>query len=431
MKRNFLVFAFWIFLAQLQVSGQHHSLDFYLEQAKENSTFIHRNRNEKKLVQLDMEQIRKIYSRPEVTVDANVLFAPIISRDQEPAQFKLTAKDGDVDEYVGYDLAATDGGQFQGVVSVSQGLFNGRKIETYNDRAEIRKQINDNNIQLTEHELGNAVRHQYLLCLKSKRQADNNLDLTREVDEEIAIMKELVRNAIYKQSDLKLLEIARQDYEQAYETSRAEYRDNLYNLNLLCGLDEGADVEIEPVEFSLDQEVVMNSQFLTSFHLDSLALITGRNISELKYQPQVNLFANAGMNAVYIPAFNRFGFSTGVTFSLTLYDGHQRKTEYEKSQINLENLQFEKEQTKVRNEIQKDFTLDKLNSLNKRISLADNQLEQYDQLLIMYKSQLSHGDISVMDYSYLLKDISEKKQERLLFEMEKQMVINAYNYWNY
>ena len=49
----------------------------------------------------------------------------------------------------------------------------------------------------------------------------------------------------------------------------------------------------------------------------------------------------------------------------------------------------------------------------------------------MYKSQLRHGDISVMDYSYLLKDISEKKQERLLFEMEKQMVINAYNYWNY
>jgi len=257
------------------------------------------------------------------------------------------------------------------------------------------------------------------------------MELAEEVGNEIAIMKELVRNAIYKQSDLKLLEIARQNYEQAYETFQAEYRDNIYNLNLLCGINEGADVEIDPVEFRLNGEQIINSRFLTSFYLDSLAIIADLNITDLKYQPQVNLFANAGMDAVHLPAFNRFGFSTGATFSLTLFDGHQRKTEFEKSQINLENIQFNKNQTMTQNEIQRNFTLDKLSSLDKRISLANNQLEQYNQLLSMYKSQLRHGDISVMDYSYLLKDISEKKQERLLFEMEKQMVINAYNYWNY
>ncbi len=431
MKLHFLSVVFWIFLLPLRVSGQHHSLDFYLEQAKMNSALIHQNLNEKQLVQLDMEQIRKIYSKPEVTVDANVLFAPILSYDQKPAQFKMTARDGDFDKYTGYDLAATDGGQFQGVVSVNQGLFNGKKIETYSDRAEIQKQIHDNNIQLNEHELENAVRHQYLLCLKSNRQAENNLELTQEVDKEIALMEQLVRNAVYKQSDLKLLEITRQDYEQAYETARAEYRDNIYNLNLLCGVDEGADVEIEPVAFSLNQEVVVNSQFLNSFHLDSLAIVADMSISELKYRPQLSLFANAGMNAVYLPALNRFGFSTGATLSITLYDGNQRKTELEKSKIQLETLQFNRKQTITQNEIQKNFTLDKLNSLNKRISLADDQLAQYDALLTLYKSQLGRGDISVMDYTYLLKDIAEKKQEKLLFEMEKQMVINAYNYWNY
>jgi hypothetical protein len=431
MKTYYSAILIFITFLPVSVLAQQHNLDFYVEQAKANSTFIHQNRAEKQLVELDMDQIRKIYSKPEVTVDASVLFAPIISRDQDPAKFKLTAKDGDYDKYLGYDLAATDGGQYQGIVSVNQGLFNGKKISTYNNRAEIQQQIHDNTIQLNEHELENTVRHQYLLCLKSKRQSENNLELAREVEREITILKELVRNAIYRQSDLKLLEIARQNYEQAAETFRAEYRDNIYNLNLLCGINEGADAEIEPVEFSLNQTLVKDSRFLTSFYLDSLAIVADRNISELKYQPQVNLFANAGMNAVYRPAFDRFGFSTGATFSLTLFDGNQRKTEFEKSQINLENLQFNKQQTKTQNEIQKNFTLDKLTSLDKRISLADNQLEQYNQLLTMYKNQLGQGDISVMDYSYLLKDISEKKQERLLFEMEKQMVINAYNYWNY
>lgn len=57
-----------------------------------------------------MEQIRKNYSRPEAIVDAGVLFAPILSLDQTPAQFKPTAKAGDFDEYLGYYLATADGG---------------------------------------------------------------------------------------------------------------------------------------------------------------------------------------------------------------------------------------------------------------------------------------------------------------------------------
>ncbi len=185
------------------------------------------------------------------------------------------------------------------------------------------------------------------------------------------------------------------------------------------------------MEFQLNPEIQTVSRFLTTFYLDSLSILANLKISELKYQPQLNLFANAGMNATYVPAFNRFGFSTGATFSLTLFDGHLRKSEFEKSQINLETLQFNKEKTRTQNEIQKKFTLDKLKSLDKRISLTDSQIDQYDDVLAMYKNLLGHGEISVMEYSYLLKDISAKKQEKLLFEMEKQMVINAYNYWNY
>ncbi len=423
-----MVLAFFL-LFPLRPYAQHHNLDYYLEQAKANSTFIHQNQNEKQLVQLDLEQIRKIYSKPEVTVDASVLFAPIISRDGGSGKFQMATKDAM--DYTGYDLAGTDGGQYLGTVSVTQGLFNGKKIDTYNDKAEIQKQISDNNIQLTEHELENAVKHQYLLCLKSNRQAENNLELMKEIDDEIELMEKLVQSAVYKISDLKLLQLTMQNYEQDYETFRAEYLDNVYNLNLLCGINEGADVEIEPVEFQLNTEIKGVSRFLTSFYLDSLSIIANRKITELKYQPQFSWFANAGMNAVYVPSFNRLGFSTGATFSLTLFDGNQRKTEFEKSQINLETLQFNKRKTLTQNEIQKRFTLDKITSLDKRISLTDSQVKQYDDLLELYRSLIGQGEISVMEYSYLLKDISAKKQEKLLFEMEKQMVINAYNYWNY
>jgi len=429
MKTYLLLLFSTLFLLPGQLLAQHHNLDFYLQQARANSPFIQQNKNEKRLIQLDIEQLKSIYSKPVVTADASVLFAPIVARDNGSSQFKLATKDAK--RYTGYDLATTDGGQYVAGVTVTQGLFNGKKLDTHDDKADIRNRISDNNIELTLHELENAVKHQYLLCLKSKKQADSNQQLIKEVENEIATMKPLVQNAIYKQSDLKLLQITLQNYQQAYETFQADYRDNIYNLNLLCGVNEGADTEIEPVAFHLSPVVTSGSRFLTSFYLDSLSIVADRKISELKYQPQVNLFANAGMNATYVPSINRLGFSTGATFSLTLFDGHQRKLKAQKAKINLETLQFKMQNRKKEINIQRKFTLDKLASLNKRISLATRQLEQYNELLKMYKSELSQASISVMDYKYLLKDISTKKQENLLLEMEKQMVINAWNYWNY
>ncbi len=428
--RTFInLLASFLFIIPVQLFAQPRNLDFYLEKAKANSTLIHKNQNEKKLVQLDMEQLKSIYSRPEVTVEAGVLFAPIISHDNNLNRLKLVSEDAA--SYTGYDLAATDGGQYQAVLSVTQGLFNGKKLQTYSEKADIQKQISDNNTELTVHELENVVKHQYLLCLKSEKQAANSMELLKEVEDELQVMQKLVAGAVYKKSDYMLLEITRQNYLQEYETNLANYKSSLYDLNLLCGITDESDVEIEDVTFLQNPEITTGSRFLSSFLLDSLAIAADRKVTELKYKPQLNLFANAGMNAVYRPSVDRFGFSTGLSFSMTIFDGNQRNIEQRKSEINLQTIDFEKQKSREQNTIQKKYTLSQIGSLNSRIALADEQLEQYSKLLEMYKIQLGQAEISVMDYKYLLKDISVKKQEKLLLEMEKQIVINAYNYWNY
>ena len=88
----------------------------------------------------------------------------------------------------------------------------------------------------------------------------------------------------------------------------------------ISGIEEEGDVKLQEitVEKSLEN---MNSKFLTSYYLDSLALAADLKISELKYKPDVSWFANGGMNAVYLPSLNRLGFSTGITFSMVLSDG--------------------------------------------------------------------------------------------------------------
>ncbi len=245
-------------------------------------------------------------------------------------------------------------------------------------------------------------------------------------------MQKLVDNAIYKQTDLMLLQIEYQNYEVEQKTFQADYKTNLYDLNLICGINDTNLVEnIREINFQLKPDTSAKSRFLTSYKLDSLDILAGQKIFELKYKPQVSLFANAGMNAVYVPAFNRFGFSTGLTFSWNIFDGHQRNTQREISALNIQSIEYDKNYFMLQSAINKNKILNQIKSLDQRIIFSEEQIDQYNTLQNIYFKELSQGEISVMDLKNLLKDIAAKKQENLLMKMEKQILINSYNYWNY
>ncbi len=411
------------------MNARQRDLDFYLEKAKINSPLINKSKNENKVVTLDLQQIRSILSKPEINLVSGILFAPVISHDNNTNRFEWVS-DGTTN-YTGYDLASTDGGQYQAMVSLRQPLLAGSKYQGYSNKADISGRINDNNIALTIHELEQLVAYQYLLCVKSKKQTDNSLFLLNELDDQVELMLKLVENALYKQTDLMLLQIEIQNYMAEYKIYQSEYINNLYDLNLICGINDTTKVDLQDMNFILKPENVINSKFSTAYQLDSLSIITDQAIYELKYKPQLDLFANAGLNAVYIPAFNRLGFSTGITLSWNIFDGRQRDMQREKSKINLQTIEFEKKSFLTQNDIRKNKILNQINVLNQRIIFGEQQTDQYNKLYNAYSKEISQGEASVMDFKNLLKDIYAKKQEILLNKMEIQFLINSYNYLNY
>jgi outer membrane protein TolC len=411
------------------IGAQQRDLSFYLDQAKINSPLINQNQNESKIVMLDLQQINSILSKPEINLISGVMFAPVISHDNNSNHFELVS-DG-ATNYTGYDLALTDGGQYQAVVSVRQPLFTGSRYKTYADKASISSQINANNIALTIHELEQIVGYQYILCLKSKMQINNELSLLRELDEQVMRMQRLVENAIYKQTDLMLLQIEVQNYEAEYRMLQGEYVTNIYDLNLICGIRDTSLADIQETDFVLKPAIVLNSNFLTGYRLDSLNIIADQSINELKYKPQLDLFADAGLFAAYLPYPERIGFSTGVSFSWNIFDGHQRDIQREKSNISLQTLEFEKNNFFIQNDISKNKILNQIETIDQRLRLYEQQAEQYDRLYNAYSMELSLGEASVMDFKNLLKDIAAKKQETLLLKMERQLLINSYNYLTY
>lgn len=417
-----------ILLAAIFAQGQTRNLDYYIAQAKQNSPLIHKNKNDNKIIELDVQQVKSMLSKPQINVEAGVLFAPIISHDNGN-KFEFVSEGAN--SYTGYDLAVSDGGQYNAVVSVTQPLLMGERQKAYSQKADVTTRLNENNIKLTEHELELLVSHQYLLCLKVKKQSDISAGLIAKLKGQIETMKKLVENAIYKQTDLLLMQIELENYEIEYAGFLTQYRNNLADLNLLSGIEDTSFVEIEEVNYVLKPDTVLQSQFLEGYKLDSLNIEAELSIFDQKYKPQLSLFANAGMNAVYLPAFNRLGFAAGVNFSWNIFDGNQKKIVHDKSFIRMQTLDFEKQYFIRKHNINKNKYLTQIESVNKQLTIVNRQLEEYQRLLELYAFELSQAQVSVMDYKNLVRDISAKKQESLLLKMQSQALINSYNYWNY
>ncbi len=411
------------------VNAQTRDLNYYFEQAKTSSPLINKSRNNNKIIQLDMQKVKSIISKPQVNVEANVLFSPIISHDNNSNKFQWVS-DG-ANSYTGYDLAYSDGGQYQAYLSVKQPLFLGGIYKSYSQQAEIQTNLNKNNIILTQHELEKLVSHQYILCLQAKQQSDISKSLLNKLNEQLQTMQKLVENAIYKHSDLMLMQIESDNYKLKYEKYTNDYRTNLADLNLLCGITDTNTVNLKIVNIQLGADTINSSVFLEKYKLDSLSIIANRQLFNQKYKPKLSLFANAGLNAIYMPSVNRLGFATGLNFSWNIFDGNQKKIQHNKSLIEMQTLEFEKQNFYKQTKINKERYLSQIKAIDKQIVIVQNQLNQYAKLVELYKIQLSQAQISIMDFKNIVRDIYAKKQENLNLQLQKQALIISYNYWNF
>ena len=115
------------------------------------------------------------------------------------------------------------------------------------NKSGISTKINNNNIELTVHDLEQVVGYQYVLCIKSKMQINNSLLLLNDLNEQLKIMGELVASAIYKQTDFMLLQIEVQNYKSEYKMYQQEFMNNLMDLNLICGINDTMKVDLKDI----------------------------------------------------------------------------------------------------------------------------------------------------------------------------------------
>lgn len=427
MKKNIL----YILLAILNYSAlvAQNDLSVYINAAKQNSPLINDNQNQIKTNQLEAERLKAFYTKPQIGITANYLFSPIINLDNNAMKFDINSSGAD--KYLGYDFATSNGGTYQALINIIQPLFNSERYKTYSDQQNVITQINQNNIKLTEHDIEKVITDQYILCIQDSKQAEYAEAMVKLLQEQKAIVEKLVENSIYKQSDLTLLNIEFQNFLGQLTSFKATYIRDLMDLNVLCGIGDTTFVKLNNVDLTITGNL-SSSSFSEKYSLDSMNLVATQKTFELKYKPQLNLFANTGLNAVYAPTIpNRFGLSGGFSFTYNLFDGGQKSITRNKTDLLLKTVSSYRENFNKQNSVRKTKILNELQSYTSRIAISEQQLKEYQSLLTSYRKEIVLGQLSIINYITTLKNMATLQRDYSLLFSQKQSLINAYNYWNW
>ncbi|GAC1592320.1 MAG: hypothetical protein NVS3B8_06040 [Chitinophagaceae bacterium] len=305
-----LIFFLWLIDCSSVACAQH-DLQSYIQSAKDNSPLIKENKNQSEATRIELERLKAVYTKPQVDLAANYLFAPVLSQYNGKTTLRLTPTNPQ--KYIGYDISANNGGLYQGLVGINQPLFAQKKFTVIADEALINTKVNENNIKLTIHDIEKMVTDQYILTLQDSKQMDFIVKYIALLQEQKDIIAKLVNGSVLKLSDGSLLHIEVQTQVINLSALQTSYRSNLLDLNVLSGINDTSYHLLPAINLQLLTPGEMVSAFTTKFSLDSTALIAQQKVFELRYKPQVSLFANSGLNAVKVSdLYRRFGLNAAL-----------------------------------------------------------------------------------------------------------------------
>jgi outer membrane protein TolC len=423
---GFILFMSLCSFTSVSVQAQQRSLKEYVQAAITNNPVIKDNRNLSEIARLEAERLKGVYLKPQLFLSAAYSLAPLIS-----SNGITTNPDAAGMAAIGYDPAITNGGLYSVLLNAALPVFNDIRYQAFAEQTLVQTQVSANTIEFIKHDLEKLVADQYILCVQDASQVRAAEDAMQMLGEQKNVVVQMVQNGLLKQSEALLMDIELKNQHVALVTLRATYKRNLLDLNVLCGIQDTSTVQLAEPEIILTRAVTL-SKFVQKFVTDSMSIVAAQKAFDSRYEPQVNVFANTGLNATQLPDLQRrFGLSVGVNASLTLFDGGQQALTQQKTNFALNSVAQYRELLLNQNEVRKTKILQELAALQERIQTLTAQSTDYKQLLGMYKKELLSGQLSVVNYITTLRLAMTLTRDRVLAETNKLFLINAYNYWNW
>jgi len=330
----------------------------------------------------------------------------------------------------GYDEAITNGGTYSSLVSVIQPLFSRKRISGQLQTIDLLNQTLKLNTKITILDLKKSITSQYLTVYNDFTQNQFNQSVLELLNKEQKTVKALVDKGVYLVTDYMNLQILIRSQSIAISQSLIQLENDLALLNLLCGISEKQEIKLVKPDLSVQNNYgAENSPVFAQFRIDSLKNRNSRQLIDLNYRPKINIFADGGFNGIApenVP--HNFGASVGVNFSVPIYDGKQRKLQYEKIDL-AENTRINyKRYYSSQYKIQFDQLKNQLNMTEHLLGEISNQLTEQERLIELYRIELEKGLVRFLDFITVFNSYTATKITCLVTEVNRLQIINQLNY---
>ncbi len=405
-------FAITFFVVHL-VPGfsQVRSLDYFIKEGLANSPLLKDLSNQVHSNSLD-SLVVKATRLPQVNFNGLISYAPVVNG-------------------FGYSEAITNGGNLVSVVNVSQPFFNKKTVEAQYSEIGLRNQSVINASRLSERDLTKTITTQYLTtCAVFSEISFEKILLIQARDEE-KMLGSMVRSGLYKQTEYLSFILELQTLEFQLNDLQTQYQREFAELNLLCGIRDTSSYELVLPDLSLK---ISNSQngypFFQRYIIDSLRILNEHILIDRNYKPKIAWYTDAGVvNNDPAVIYKNLGISFGLSFSVPVFDGNQRKLNFQKLETteltrqnyrNFFGIQYHQQLRQLNESLKR--TSDLIPRLRTHLGLAESIVRQ-DKLL------LNSGGISITDYVIALKNYLTIQSNLNQYQIRVLQIINEINYW--
>lgn len=392
--------------------GQKRGLDHFINAALLNSPLLKDYQNQVLQNQADSLRIRATY-KPQVTGNSFNSYPVVIKG-------------------YGYEEAITNGGEFSALVGVNKTLPNKKSLTAQFESLRLQNQGILNSSKISEQDLKRTITSQYITAYGDMLQLSFNRSIDSFLTKEEIILKKLTESNVYRQVDYLAFLVTLQQQKLLIRQLTIQFQNDYATLNYLCGLNDTSIAELQSPDIQMNAlPGIENSVFFKQFIIDSLKLVNNKTLVDLSYKPKFNLFADAGYNSTLAyEAYKNFGTSFGISATIPIYDGKQRKIQYSKIAIAERTRQnYQSFFTSQYNQqiIQLTQQLQETESL---ITDINNQLRYSESLIQVNEKLLEVGEVKIADYILALNSYLNAKNLITQNNISRLQIINQLNYWN-
>jgi len=374
---------------------------------------------------LDDEMVAAIFQSPKIYLTGDFLFAPYLNNNGKPVDITPT------DKAVGYDVGITNGGLYSALFNIDVPVLKGMEVnhrQLQNNLAKAKLNIRLETISV---ELQQSVGTLYFDALSKQVTVENNRENTALLNEQLQLVRQLAGKGLYRISDYKLMQLELQSDSVMLNSSVNDLELAIRQLKTACGIRNSKVEKLTSPAIELSKPAE-NPLFIQPYKQDSLSAVNQQKIFNDQYRPQINVFANSGLNSTSIPSIQRhLGMSAGIHLSYTLFDGHQKKLSEQQQMLAIEEASTQKELKlkEVKNQV--NAYLQTIEKTQRELEQQKQIQQQYGDLLNLYRDELQHAQISVIDFIAYLKKYSDVNLAVAQKEIALKKLINEYNYWNH